>query len=529
MIEQLSLNIGTFLITYFIHSGVFIIAALTAIKFKKLASDRLGEYVLKSALILGIITTAIQESNLMLETNIKSPLTYQWKISSTKPQQQINPVITPVANKQKNLFSNKLQKPESQNLPVPMITPTQTDSVFEALSWATWFMIAWFIFTFKLLSQKITQWHQLKIQLKQRKLLINNDIKHIFTKLVQQSQLKRQVIISESHTIDSPIALSNHEIVLPTNFHKKYEIEQVKAALAHELAHIKRFDGHWLWLGFLIESVFFIQPLNRLINKQIYQLAELRSDQLATQWTGNPRALAETLSQVARNTFNNNSIQMVPAMKSNKSDLRIRIENLIFNNNNKTASLSIIVITLLCAVVLIVAPGVSINTANAWSFSEKNSRSIHIDDNGKSKVTINSIKDGKNFKLKATLNGHIDFNDDESKIINFPQDSSFDLTIVENGVKRRILIKSDDSNPSYTYYLNGDINDFDKNAQNWFASVIPEVLRTTDINANKLVERISRAKGSEAYFNAASSADDIRKKITERRVQMRAENTKSNN
>ena len=512
MIEQLSLSISAFLVTYFVHSSIFIITALLAIKFKKITSDKLGEYVLKSALILGILTTTIQKSNVMFAQNIQSSLSFQWQIT-TKQQPKISSQQTPINTKQENLFSNKTQISKSLTVLESIERPSQTGNSINGFTWITWLILAWLIFSLILLSKKAMQWQHLKLGLKKRTLITNNIVKHIFSMLVQQSRLKRRVIISESSSINSPIALSNSEIVLPKNFHEEYDIEHVKAALAHELAHIKRFDGYWLWLGLLIESIFFIQPLNRLINKQIYQLAELRSDMLAAQWTGDPHALAEALSQVAHKTYNNNSIQMVPAMKSNKSVLRIRIENLIFNKNKKTSSLSIIFITLLCAVVLIAAPGVTINTANAWPFSEKNSRSISLDDDGNSKISISSTKDGKKLKLKATLNGHLEFNNDESKILSFPKDSLFDMTINEGGIKHRILIKSDDSGPSYSYYLNGDVSDFDQTAQNWFASVIPEILRTTGIDAEKRVERISKSRGNASVLDEIEliSSDFIKK------------------
>ena len=52
---------------------------------------------------------------------------------------------------------------------------------------------------------------------------------------------------------------------------------QLRAMLAHELAHLERRDPQWLAFACILERAFFFQPLNRLARRGILGSARMRN------------------------------------------------------------------------------------------------------------------------------------------------------------------------------------------------------------------------------------------------------------
>ena len=95
-----------------------------------------------------------------------------------------------------------------------------------------------------------------------------------------------------------PLALPGRRVVLPTRA-LELELDQQRAALAHEIAHVVRRDPAWRIVAGAIERVFFFQPLLRIARVRLCESAEFQCDQWAIERTGTPMALARTLSAVA--------------------------------------------------------------------------------------------------------------------------------------------------------------------------------------------------------------------------------------
>src|SRR4051812_18940566 len=105
--------------------------------------------------------------------------------------------------------------------------------------------------------------------------------------------------ITESSVVRSPIATFGWEIVVPRATCARLSDEQKETILAHEIAHLLRCDPLWLLDAELTKALLFIQPLNWLAQKHMKECAEFLCDDLAVLHTRNPRALAETLAELA--------------------------------------------------------------------------------------------------------------------------------------------------------------------------------------------------------------------------------------
>ena len=92
--------------------------------------------------------------------------------------------------------------------------------------------------------------------------------------------------------------------------------------LAHELAHLDRRDGLWLLLARVIETVFVIQPLNRLARRRMVEAAEFAADRWAVNVTGKPVTLATCLARVAE--WSLEDLRFAPAMAPRRSSTLVR-------------------------------------------------------------------------------------------------------------------------------------------------------------------------------------------------------------
>ncbi len=119
--------------------------------------------------------------------------------------------------------------------------------------------------------------------------------------LCRQVGLKRRVRLYRTADGTSPIAwgLARWHMALPAPLAKRLNHRELRALLAHELAHLVRGDTRWLWLASVIGSLGFFQPLNRLAQRRIRHEAELLSDRWAVLRTGDRLALASSLTAVA--------------------------------------------------------------------------------------------------------------------------------------------------------------------------------------------------------------------------------------
>jgi beta-lactamase regulating signal transducer with metallopeptidase domain len=87
---------------------------------------------------------------------------------------------------------------------------------------------------------------------------------------------------------------------LPQALLAQLPVDQVRAILAHELAHIRRLD--WLWNGLQcgIESLLFFHPAMWWLSRRVRQDREHACDDLAVEVCGDGLALAEGLAALAR-------------------------------------------------------------------------------------------------------------------------------------------------------------------------------------------------------------------------------------
>ncbi|MSR63437.1 MAG: hypothetical protein EXS08_13420 [Planctomycetes bacterium] len=178
----------------------------------------------------------------------------------------------------------------------------------------------------------LASWTCLRRRMLSRRELRAGALVEMLTTLQQRAGLKRRVRLSVSARITSPFStgLLWPEICVPQAVLHALTPAQQQALLAHELGHLLRHDPAWFGVGFLIEKLFFFQPLNRLARRELAELAELACDDWAVRWTGARLALASCLTEVAGWIVDDKPrLVMPPGLAGQRSRLAQRVERLL--------------------------------------------------------------------------------------------------------------------------------------------------------------------------------------------------------
>ncbi|MCP3914732.1 MAG: M56 family metallopeptidase [bacterium] len=140
-----------------------------------------------------------------------------------------------------------------------------------------------------------------RLALGNRRRLDDGPWRRALDELVRDARLARGVRLSTSARLAAPVAMGvlQPEICVPVRALEADLAYLARPALAHELAHHKRFDPFWLGLTHIVRTLFFFQPLNRLAARELAHLAELAADDWAARRTGDGLALARCLTEVA--------------------------------------------------------------------------------------------------------------------------------------------------------------------------------------------------------------------------------------
>ncbi|MEM9722944.1 MAG: M56 family metallopeptidase [Bacteroidota bacterium] len=112
--------------------------------------------------------------------------------------------------------------------------------------------------------------------------------------------INKSVMLMESARVEVPMVIGHLKpmILFPLGMISGLSPIQVEAIIAHELAHIKRYDFLVNLFLSLVEILFFYHPVYWWISVRIADEREHACDDLAVAVTGNPRAYAEALMEM---------------------------------------------------------------------------------------------------------------------------------------------------------------------------------------------------------------------------------------
>ncbi|MFL5603189.1 MAG: HEAT repeat domain-containing protein [Gemmatimonadaceae bacterium] len=339
------------LLTYAIHSTVLLSLAWLLVRARRWAPGA-TELLWKSAILGGILTASIQ---LGLEVRPAGTITLE-RAPVTSPSIAAPSIATPPSEE------------PSRSAPVRTTDLTSVSQQRAAavqpgisLSRASVAVLAWalvaLIFGLSYVARRLILFGRLG----DRDVVPEGALLEMLRELASAAGLRRTPRLTSTSRISSPIALGINEICVPDTALTDLDIEQQRSLLAHELAHLARRDPVWLGVASLIERIFWIQPLNRVANRQIARSAEFLCDDWAVRRTGSGIPLARCLAQVAEWIQASPLGVPVAGMAEERSLLVSRVDRLLAGvkpNNRSRRGLALAAVAVLIAMIVI-APGVS--------------------------------------------------------------------------------------------------------------------------------------------------------------------------
>ena len=129
-----------------------------------------------------------------------------------------------------------------------------------------------------------------------------DSIRQIVEQLVERLRSSRRVQVLISRMVDGPSVIGwiRPIILVPASSLTGLSPEQLEAVLAHEVAHIRRYDDLVNMFQALVETLLFYHPAVWWTSACIRRERELCCDDLAVQVTGNGIGYARALARLER-------------------------------------------------------------------------------------------------------------------------------------------------------------------------------------------------------------------------------------
>lgn len=309
----------------------------------------------------------------------------------------------------------------------------------------------------------------------------------------------------------SPMVLPG-VVVLP-RWAEGLDVVQLRAMLAHELAHLRRRDPLWRPLQRFALVPLFFHPLAWHALRRLEILAETLCDGAAAE-RSDGRALAECLAEcLARNAQPADIRRSVPidrgaalalAMAERGDGIVPRVRNLLENPHMKLSTIPLRwrwTAAAIALFALVALPGVMVMARPGMIFGgfERHDLSVTIRRNGKTH-TIRSDMPGKGETFRVEIDGDVAFDEAESDVARLGADAVFEIEQTQAGVSRSLRMMPGASGAMREYSIDGVSRPFDADAKAWLAKAIPQIYRLSALDAEARAKRILARGGADALL-----------------------------
>lgn len=170
----------------------------------------------------------------------------------------------------------------------------------ERVTWPSWLLLAWGVLVLVQVLRLVVQRRRLSRLLRQA-LPAELHLAEIVATTAARLGLRRvpQTLITQSDCSPFVCGIWRPKLILPRGLQEKLGAAELGQVLLHELAHIRRHDLIWSWIGEIARMVYFFHPAAHWICYQARLERELACDQQAMAVSGyGPGEYAATLVQV---------------------------------------------------------------------------------------------------------------------------------------------------------------------------------------------------------------------------------------
>ncbi len=337
MSTTLALTFGAWLLTYALHSTLLLAVAYLLTRSPRV-DHGVREIVWKTALVGGLVTATLQaalswtpQGSFSIAAAPSVEATETSKLASNDRWVEAQPA----AGEPQTANQSDAAAPANDNAiesAVGSAGQQTSESVGEEsrnsappLRWLTWL---WIAIALPLVIVYLGRRLVLTGRIGDRRPVEDAAVLAVLDSLRSSGEVASPVQLTASQAISSPVALGGSEICLPATALRDLDAEQLRAMLAHELAHLVRRDPLWLVLACVLERALFFQPLNRVARREILRSAEYLADEWAARRTGGI-PLAKALVKVAEWMQASPLGVPVAGFAEERSQLTVRVSRLL--------------------------------------------------------------------------------------------------------------------------------------------------------------------------------------------------------
>ncbi len=319
----------SWLLTYLLHSTIFLAAAWLAARWVFADRPGLEEALWKTALVGGLLTASLQAATPW------QPGTAQWTLAPAPTGHQVVPVAAALPEPE-SAAANRAARAGSARR-----TSTQIAHRSGASRAVPWILLAWLIGALASAMALGRQGWALRRRLKDRVEITDGPVRAMLDELCRGIGDARRVRLTATDRISVPVALGlwRPEICLPHRGLGALSVAEQRSLLAHELAHLVRRDPAWYLISAVIAALGFFQPLNRLAGRRLRRLSEILCDDWAVASTGSAASLARCLTEVAGWAMERPRFFPSPGIAGGVTELGHRIQRLVDGRSGRGAKL----------------------------------------------------------------------------------------------------------------------------------------------------------------------------------------------
>ncbi len=267
-------------------------------------------------------TADISQKQTRVRTDLKS-----------EKQDTIAPAKTQVspANPAQPISDDRL----AQTSPAPLTQATERESRRTAIFWP---LVLWvsgaMLLLFRFGAAQIMVWFFEKRQTEPASCAVSA----LASEIARQLNYRGKFRVLNSRRITGPAAFGvwKPTIILPIDFDQRFEIEEQKVMLAHELAHLALRDPLWNWIAETAVALAWWHPLVWWGRRYLRDVSEAAADEASALLEGGPTRLAQCLVRYGKEIAQERSLGWL-GISAFRSSLGRRVQHLL---NLKRASWS---------------------------------------------------------------------------------------------------------------------------------------------------------------------------------------------
>nr|MBN2277279.1 M56 family metallopeptidase [candidate division Zixibacteria bacterium] len=169
--------------------------------------------------------------------------------------------------------------------------------------------------------------------------VMDEEIIRTASSLAQSYGLDRPANLAVSTKVQAPFVfgLFNPTVILPSK-PGGFQAGELRMILMHELAHIRRHDLIWAYIGSLVLAVNWFNPLVWLLRRRMIIESDKTCDDFVINGGADPGDFAQSLVALARRMGNYRPVLSCGADMANKSQLEERIMSILRKGKRTTAT-----------------------------------------------------------------------------------------------------------------------------------------------------------------------------------------------